>query len=257
MSEFTAASKKGISSSTLKLIAITAMLIDHIGAVVLEPVVMQSGTINLASGNIPGLFIVDMFLRLVIGRIAFPIFCFMLVEGFQRTSNVYKYAIRLLGFAVLSEIPFDLAVNGSWMDNSYQNVFFTLFFGLLVMILAEKADSMGRNKWFAGGLKLVCLLAGMAGAWLLHTDYGAYGVFCIAVLYFFQGSKKKQLLAGSAAFIGGDLLFNGGLTELLSPLGFLAVAQYNGERGLRMKYVFYLFYPVHLLVLYGVRLLIL
>lgn len=258
MNELAVTHKKGISSSTLKLIAVTAMLIDHIGAVVLEPIIMQSSqTIDLSTGNVPPLFIVDIFLRLVIGRLAFPVFCFMLVEGFSRTSNIYKYAARLLVFAFLSEIPFDLAVNGRWTDNSYQNVFFTLFIGLLVMVLSEKADCAGLNPWLAWFLKLVFLLVGMTGARLLHTDYGAYGVFCIAVLYFFRGNKTGQLLAGSAAFILGDILFNHGLTELLAPLGFLAVAKYNGERGLRMKYVFYLFYPVHLLALYGLRLLLL
>ena len=99
-------SKTGISNSTLKLIAITTMLIDHIGAVILEPIIIQSyRNGGMTGGN---LLQINNFMRLFIGRMAFPIFCFLLVEGFTRTRNVWKYAGRLLVFAVVSEVPFDL-----------------------------------------------------------------------------------------------------------------------------------------------------
>ena len=257
MNEVRVYTKRGITGSTLKLIALAAMLIDHIGAVILEPVIFQSA--SAYNGLMVGtdLLYIDQILRLTIGRIAFPIYCFLLIEGFQKTSNRCRYAGRLLLFAIVSEVPFDLAIADTWLSTNYQNVFFTLFLGFVVMIGVEKVKEFNLSKWITGILGIGILFAGMLAADLLNTDYGGYGVLCIAVLYFFRGDRKKQILAGSIAFVAGDYLYHGSLTELLAPLGFIPVAFYNGERGLKLKYVFYLFYPIHLLVLYGVRLLIL
>ncbi len=249
--------KWGISGSTLKLIAITAMLIDHIGAVFLVPYL-----------NTPGNFSQQMYevyyvMRLIIGRAAFPIFCFLLTEGFQRTSNVAKYALRLGVFALVSEIPFDLAFSGVPMDWEDQNVFFTLFLGLLGMIairaiwdwegVPDKAPGWVKALVLVGKA-LLCVAAAlvcMKAADLLHTDYHSYGVFCILVLYVFRRWRLAQAAAGCAAFWIGDSLFGLGGTEALAPIGLVPVLLYNGKRGLRLKYVFYLFYPIHLLILAG------
>ena len=257
MNEVRVNTKRGITGSTLKLIALAAMLIDHIGAVILEPVIFEGTMTGGGLINISGLYYIDLVMRLIIGRIAFPIYCFLLVEGFQKTSNKYRYAGRLLLFALASEIPFDLAIADTWLSTNYQNVFFTLFLGFAVMIGVEKVRSLNLNRWITGVAAIVILIVGMLAADFLCTDYGGYGVLCIAVLYFFRGNRKMQILAGSVTFIGGDFLFHGSLSELLAPLGFIPVAFYNGERGLKLKYIFYLFYPLHLLVLYGIRLLIL
>ena len=255
MSEVGNHSKTGISNSTLKLIAMIAMVVDHIGAVILEPIIIQS----YRHGGVIGgdLLQVNNLMRLFIGRMAFPIFCFLLVEGFTRTRNVWKYAGRLLIFAVISEIPFDLALRHKVFDTDYQNVFFTLFFGFLVMVLADFAAKMSRGTILAALLSLPALALGMYLAKLLRTDYAAYGVLCIFVLYFFRKNRKLQILAGTIAFLVGDIIINGSTSELLAPLGFIAVACYNGERGLRMKYVFYVFYPLHLLLLTGIRMFLL
>ena len=135
--------KKGISGSTLKMIAIVTMLIDHIGAAVLARLLMVNGLGELdqtntdaimqwlsANGALYGTYTV----MRMIGRVAFPIFCFLLVEGFLHTHDVKKYAMRLGLFALLSEIPFDLAFSSKILEFNYQNVFFTLFIGLLTMI---------------------------------------------------------------------------------------------------------------------------
>lgn len=90
------------------------------------------------------LYQTDMVLR-GIGRVAFPIFCFLLVEGFLHTKNVWKYAGRLALFALVSEIPFDLAFQGEWLFMGYQNIFFTLLVGLLVMIAFQTAEEKLRQ----------------------------------------------------------------------------------------------------------------
>ncbi|MBR5247577.1 MAG: conjugal transfer protein TraX [Lachnospiraceae bacterium] len=247
--------KKGISSSTLKLIAVVTMLMDHVGAVILEPLMMQSGYVGLA-GYDPVLYEVNMILRLVIGRMAFPIFCFLLVEGFVRTSNVYRYGLRLLLFALVSEVAFDLAINGVWLESSYQNVMFTLLAGLLVMMVCRRIEAKEWNRVLTVAAEVAVLFVGMELADVLRTDYGGYGVLCIASLYFFRKDRRVQLLAGSLAFVAGDIMLHGSLNELLAPLGFVAAAYYDGRRGLKLKYLFYVFYPAHLLVLYFVRMLL-
>lgn len=245
--------KSGISGSTLKLIAIVTMLIDHIGAVVLIRMILD----NMAANNITGISPHNTLYQLYnlsrgIGRLAFPLFCFLLVEGFQRTGNRRKYALRLGLFALLSEIPFDLALSSSVLEFSYQNVFFTLLIGLLTMMAADAVHHLpGKMQDEAVRsimvvlrypMELAVLAVGMLAAVLLRTDYDYKGVLCIMVLYFFRWNKISQCIAGFCAF----------LWERIAPLSFLLAGFYNGERGMKLKYVFYLFYPLHLLILYGI-----
>ena len=112
----------GLSGSALKWIAIVTMLIDHTGAVVIE-----QGALEWA-----GWYWVDFALR-VIGRFAFPIFAFLLVQGFLHTRSVPRYLARLTAFALISELPFDLATGDCWYDPGHQNVFFTLATGLVTL----------------------------------------------------------------------------------------------------------------------------
>ncbi len=218
----------GISGSTLKLIAILSMLIDHTAATVIRSL--------LLTAQDP---LWQQRLRLVysvsrdIGRLAFPIFCFLLVEGFLHTRNPRKYAGRLFLFALISEIPFDLALQSGWWDPGKQNVYFTLLIGLLVLM----GLSFFREKpW----LFLPLTAAGMAFAWWIDCDYNYKGVFLIVVLYVLRHTRLYQCVGGAAAVAW----------ELPAPLGFLPVYFYNGKRGLSMKYFFYWFYPAHLLILF-------
>lgn len=243
--------KKGISGSTLKLIAIITMLIDHVGAAVIWRMILS----NAAAGSMEGTIAYDGLLRIYmimryIGRIAFPIFCFLMVEGLQKTRNKAKYAFRLGIFALASEIPFDLAFSSKILEFDYQNVFFTLFIGLLTMIAADKINQMPDKcvndnarkimKIFKYPIQLMIMAIGALVAEFLQTDYGAIGVICIMVLYFFRKIKVLQIVAGCFAF----------LWELTAPFAFIPIGFYNGRRGLKLKYVFYLFYPMHLLILY-------
>lgn len=241
--------QRGLSGSTLKLIAIITMLIDHVGAAVVARI--------LASGDGSGTLYGVYFALRNIGRIAFPIFCFLLVEGFEHTRDRKKYALRLLAFALISEIPFDLAFSSKVLEFGYQNVFFTLFLGLLtIMAFHTVEEKMGWHPLLRGDgqqpkeywrvlLSWIALtgvvLAGMGCAYLLRTDYAARGVMCILVLYLFRRNRGMQILAGCLAFFWW---------ELPALVAFIPIAFYNGKRGWNIKYFFYLFYPVHLLLLY-------
>lgn len=214
---------KGIfSGGTLKIIAIVSMLIDHTAAVLVEP-----GTTQY---NI---------MRSYIGRLAFPIFCFLLVEGFIHTKDIRKYALRLGIFALVSEIPFNLAFMGDAYDTYHQNVFFTLFIGLLVLIGIKAFDKY----------KVVCIgiiIVGCLLAKYLKTDYNYMGVLMILCFYYFRDNI--------ATLFVGILPLNMILGQSIAVLTLIPIRLYNGKRGLSLKYVFYIFYPLHLYILYLIKL---
>lgn len=238
--------KKGcLSGSTLKIIAIIAMAIDHFAAsIILYGILMQEHPVFLGhpiSMAIPWWNIYQV--MRFIGRIGFPIFCFLLIEGFFHTSSKKKYAIRLFLFALLSEFPFDYALFDSPVNLGYQNVFFTLFLGLLTIwginTLYHKAGNQTRL-WIG---KILIAAAGCLAAWLLQTDYDYKGIILILLLYLFHDQKFLCTLVSCLSL----------LWEAPACLAFIPINLYNGKRGISLKYFFYLFYPVHLLV-YGLTL---
>ncbi len=228
----------------LKVIAVSTMLVDHIGAVLF-----------------PG----TMMFR-YIGRIAFPIFVFLLVEGFLHTTNVRKYAIRLLIFALISEVPFDLAFYDVPLEFTHQNVFFTLLLGLLMLQCIRMMREHVFSPEIAIALEIVLLVAFALVAGLLRTDYSIGGVLIIYCFYRFRSYHLfKYVLLGLIFY----LLF--GWIELPCLLAVIPLLLYNGERGFRrgngvysgqkrgpayqlVRYAFYVFYPVHLLTLHLIAL---
>lgn len=220
----------GLSGSTLKFIAIITMFIDHFAATVVRGIITLPGVranqdLYRQLGSLYNLM-------RDIGRIAFPIFCFLLVEGFLHTRDVKKYASRLFLFALISEIPFDFALKPSWFYPGKQNVYFTLLIGLLV--LWGITVCYGR-----ASLQILIMVAGLLAARFLQTDYSYKGVFLIEVLYILRFSRLYQCLGGAAAISW----------EVPAPLAFLPVYFYNGKRGISLKYFFYWFYPAHLVLL--------
>ena len=224
-----------LSGTALKRIACLSMLLDHIGASLLENGLFKQGSFW------PGDVQLDGVLRLA-GRLAFPIYCFLLVEGFVHTHNVKGYLGRLVLFGLLSEVPFDLAFFRTPFDPSAQNVYWTLALGVLAMAGLKRFEKEnGLPGWqglvWAGGCAALALAA--------RTDYNASGVIIICALYLTRTNRKRQCLAGALLF----------MFELTAPLAFVLVWFYNGQRGAcspLQKKAFYWFYPVHLLVLAGI-----
>lgn len=238
--------KKGLNGSVLKLIAVFTMLIDHIAAAWLLRA-MYAGPTVLDNALVTWLFRTGHIMEIyngmrTIGRIAFPIYCFLLVEGFEHTKNWKKYAQRLGLFALISEIPFDLAFHSTYLNMEYQNVFFTLLIGLLTIVIYHRVEMQESVNYLARYvLQMGVLLVGMGVAELLGTDYGAKGILCIMVLYIFREKRIYQVVAGCFSFCWW---------ELPAVIAFVPIALYNGERGWKLKYFFYLFYPLHLLLIY-------
>lgn len=250
--------KKGLSGSTLKLVAIVAMFIDHFAAIILDRYLVSIGILSLNQDTVllPEnrtmliIYCIDLAMRLI-GRLGFPLFCFLLVEGYYHTRNKAKYGMRLAMFALISEIPFDLGFKSQVLEFTYQNVFFTLFFGF-VMIWGIDEFNMQMKEKFEGKLRLfLCILgtvsitvAGGVIVELLKTDYASIGVITIVLMFLLH----KKSFAGSMA-LGCFALTVRMPVEITSFITVPLVAKYNGTRGLKLKYFFYLFYPVHILLL--------
>ena len=212
---------KILNTFTLKMIAIISMLIDHIGYI----------------------FFPNAMIFRIIGRLSFPIFTYVLAEGFVYTKDVKKYLLRLGVFALLSEIPFDLAFTGKVFEFSHQNIFFTLFFGVLMLY------TMSRMKNIV--IQYATVLATIFVCQFLHTDYSSIGVLLVFVFYVFRQRKVEKLLIAGFIF----LALTGGL-QLYALLAFPLITLHNGEQGPKLKAFFYLFYPAHLLILYLVHLIV-
>lgn len=213
-----------MSGSTLKLIALGSMLVDHLAASkVLEKLCRSAALYEFCRA---------------VGRIAFPLFCFLLVEGFVYTRNRKAYLARLFLFALLSEIPFDLAFFGTPCHLTAQNVFFTLFLGFLTLCGVEKLRERGHVRWV-----WIPMLSGILAASLLQTDYGGFGVILILIFYWFREKPWQRNLISGCACLG----------EPAAIVSLLPIQFYNGTRGISLKYIFYLFYPLHLLLFVVIR----
>jgi hypothetical protein len=217
-----------MTANRLKVLACFTMLIDHIGAVLFD----------------------DYIIFRIIGRISFPIFAFLIVEGYMHTSNIYKYLLRLFTFALISEIPFDLAFYNQ-VGFVHQNVFFTLFLGLLALHLYETLR--GKDDSIA---KFVVFIIGVI-AIILRTDYMIYGILMIFSLYLYKNNIKKSFLL--VALINGLMVLSNWLVgftnfrssiQIFALISLIFIYYYNNQRGKKIKYIFYLFYPVHLMLIY-------
>ena len=235
-----------IYGSTLKWLAILTMLCDHIAALVLMPAYgisfywsLDELITALAGGGITALCVV---LRLI-GRIAFPIFCFLLVEGLFYTRSRLRYLRNLIVAALLSEIPFDLCLRAVPFSLSVQNVMWTLALGLLACTAIDALLKQGLDDNLRILASLGAVAVCMAVARYFMTDYDAFGVILIVLLHVLRQSRAAQCLVGAVATA----------FECTAPLAFLFIYFYNGQRGRQMKWFFYLFYPVHLLALYLIR----
>jgi len=221
-----------MSSFVLKIIAIITMFIDHVGYAIF-------GKFSFFN---------------YIGRIAFPIFAFQISEGYSHTIDLKKYFLRLFIFAIISQVPFMLF--GKIISNDFTlNIFFTLLLGLISIYIYDK------SKYKLLGIISAILIGFLAE--FAHCDYGFYGVAIIFLFYVF----KSDVIKSSIAFMLSTTIkylipiFKYGFYHVylylfictLLPIVFISL--YNGKKGKDTKYLLYLFYPIHLLLIYGIYLL--
>ncbi len=246
-----------LTSGQLKMIAMGTMFIDHAAAAI----IFGSG-LNEMSPLVENIGIA---MRLV-GRMAFPLYAFLLVQGFMWTRGWSRYVTRMSVFALISEIPFDLMVAGEIWYSRAQNVIVTLLVGLISMKMLETLEGqfgltirpVGRlrltedRNGFGGkilGITLAVwvIAAAMFVAEFLRGDYGALGVLLIVALYLFRHRPAEQIVVGCLAMA---LIYGFGMEVLFAWIAFFFISRYNGERGRSLGYLPYVFYPAHLLLVW-------
>ena len=224
------------SGAQLKYIAFLSMLIDHVNKALMYPLLTENGFLRYVS---------DVFD--ILGRVAFPLFMFFLVEGFFKTGNRFKYLLNLIVFGIISEIPFDLFQSAVLFQPNSNNVMFTLALALVMIWVIDelkvpKSYIIPPVLWFPVSIIIVITTCLLSMIWGL--DYEYHGIL---IAYFFYIFGNNPILS----IIGGYLSI---VKTPWALLGFGLTLAYNGERGKQNKILNYLFYPVHLLILGLLRL---
>lgn len=215
-----------LDANALKLIALVSMTIDHVG-VCLFP---------------------DQVLLRYIGRLAFPIYAFLLTQGFIHTRNVKKYLFRLGLLALISEVPFNLVCSGRMFFGGAQNVFFTLLLGLLSLVFMERI-----SVYRQGVAALLPIAAACVIAQVLAFDYGCFGILMIGIFYVCRFCIGYQYVCIALIQLMMDHIQPAAIAALIP------ISLYNGRRGKcppLLLWAFYLYYPLHLLVIYMLSLII-
>ena len=227
------------TSEQLKKIAMGTMFIDHAAVALIY---------NCGLDKVNPFFETLGIAMRLIGRMAFPLYAFLLVQGFLYTRDWKKYVVRVAVFAVISEIPYTLVAGKAILYPAGQNTMFTMLVGLLCMKAISGLENFARRTgdlwqfWVE-----TVLIAGIGGmvAELCHLDYGMYGILLLMVFYMFRFRPAEQLMGGCAVLF----LMYQNFYAFAAWIAIFLISRYNGERGRKMGYWPYIFYPAHLLVL--------
>ena len=216
------------NGAQLKYLAFVSMLIDHVNNALVTPMLNGEGFLLHLSN-----------LFSVLGRIAFPLFVFFIVEGFFKTRSRKRYLTTLLIFGVISEVPFDMFTSKTFFAPYWNNMMFTLALCLVTIWLIDSLKEKLANRviWYVVSIILVILFGLLAMGLSLDYDYHA-----ILVAYLFYIFYDKPLLGAGLGYLSI-------IKEVYSFLGFAMTLTYNGQRGKQYKWLNYAFYPVHILIL--------
>lgn len=209
-----------MSSFVLKIIAMLAMTLDHVNYVFYDHITWLN----------------------YIGRLALPIFAWQIVVGFEKTRDIKLYVFRLFVVAMISQ-PVFMLLFGDLLNYYAFNTIFTLLLGLLCLCVIKKSEKLG----------IIFTIFACIVAQYLHFDYGSFGILMIVIFYLFRKNNCLMLIA-QIINIGVYNILHPNSIEMYSIVAFLLILLYNGERGLNLKYLFYVFYPLHLLALYILKL---
>ncbi len=219
-----------MSSSTLKILGCIFMLIDHIGFAFFP--------------NLP-------ILR-IIGRLAFPIFAFQISIGYEKTSNKKKYITRMLIFALASQLPFDLFRHSIGLDTISLNIGFTFFLSLICISLI---DNLKKKNVL---LTLIALISILATAYIVDVDYSIFGILLVLIFYLIDINKNfmRLLIFSTISIFIYFLYLNPAIIEFYALISLVLIIFYNEKKGINLKYAFYIFYPLHMLLLFLIKIII-
>ena len=204
---------------TLKMIGIVTMVLDHYNYIIGGPEIFD-----------------------ILGRMAFPIFAFALVEGYKHTRNIHKYLFRIGISAILFQIPAQILGY-----NETLNIFFTLFLGLTCIYICDRF-----NIYISGVLSISVIILAV----VIKADYGVYGMLLIICFYLGRDSRYIRMAVPLLLNIWLYFLprlFGMEKIQVYSILALIPIYFYNGKKGRDMKYLFYIFYPAHFVILELVR----
>lgn len=236
--------KHGLSSFSLKTIAMVTMFLDHYALMIIlngklygYNKTLLSSALALPEGQ--SLYFWYKFLR-VIGRISFPIFALLIVEGFRKTKNRFLYFLRIILLGIISEVPYDLMVFNKYICFDVQNVIFTYMIGLFLLLLLEKTRNLPIY------IHLIFAVIASIIAYLIRSDYNIYGILLIFVFYEFRHDINFMLLLSIPILFISSFPGFYGMAILSLPFLYL----YNGQEGIKLGRIPYIFYPVHMLFFY-------
>lgn len=254
-----------LSGKSIKIIACVTMLVDHFSKSVLSYILNNVWFPMTIAGAMPynHYIKIDNFIRFTlfgVGSMAFPLYCFLITEGYTHTQNKTRYIGRMFFFALLSELPVDICFFSDYSisENTfpfywkYQNVFFTYTIALACLCSLEKIKTHSRHitaikkqlfQYFSGAF---CVLSAFFIAEFIKSDYGGSGVLFIIAFYVFRRRRIYQIMA----FLLTYIVLTGNQPTIFIMCANFVIFLYNGKKGKYNKYFFYLFYPVHIMILY-------
>lgn len=229
---------KILSGSALKIMAVISMLIDHASSFLFA----DYEGINTVVFSVGNLQVTPYFcLSYIIGRLAFPLFAFLIVEGYLHTRSVMRYARTLFIFAVASILPYNYASQGAFFSFHGSNVLFTLFLGVVCLY---SIDHTTRLK------SALMIVVSLIIAFFIKCNYGPAGVAMIIAMYLLKQRREYQCLPVVIAFMSRK-------TSMFATMAAIPIMMYNGERGFIRgnvgKYLIYIIYPLHLLIIGCIR----
>ena len=221
-----------LDGTMLKIIAMVSMVFDHAG----------------------DMFFPDLLWPRMIGRLAMPLFSFCITEGYIHTRDRKKYLLRMGIFALVSEVPFDLAFEGK-IDLSHQNIMLTFFMSILALMIfdlirGKRIESTGKYSIFRTILGSLAVIVMAVAALLVKADYTIFAVISVFLFYVLKDTKQFVRTGVGVAFLA--------LTRTVgyyctTGLNYIPLLLYNGKKGKGLKWLFYVFYPGHLLLLYLIK----
>lgn len=266
--------KKGITASTLKIITMIVLFMQNFNIVIMERLLdtdSMGKSLEPLKGMFEGIYSIQWKLQAnmeylkavsdffeqkstiwtiylvftVIGCMTLPLLCYLLVQGFLKSTRRRRDLYEMGAFAIISEIPYDLATSGKVFDYTSQNVFFGLFIGLLVLTVMDYIFiKLKESNFLKYILSVLVVLVGMMICIFGMSFYLCFPVLIMASMYIFNSKK----LFGSA--VGCFTMTTLSMYYLCSFLALIPIHLYNGKPGRKMGYLLYIFYPLHLLVIY-------